>query len=98
MYVCPSEPHTPSPSFGHSSSVRHLHVTEPSAFPLQAALFLQSFARSHGPIRIKDTTRSVTQGGRVVKGVGGGGPVIRGSKVKRPSISQQLNLELSGTP
>ena len=73
MYVCPSEPHTPSPSFGHSSSVRHLHVTEPSAFPLQAALFLQSFARSHGPIRIKDTTRSVTQGGRVVKGVGGGG-------------------------
>ena len=54
MYVCPSDPQTPSPSFGHSSCVRHLHVTEPSKFPIQAALFLQSFARSHGPVRMND--------------------------------------------
>lgn len=29
-----------------------MHVTEPSKFPIQAALFLQSFARSHGPVRM----------------------------------------------
>ena len=54
MYVCPSDPQTPSPSFGHSSCVRQWHVTEPSKFPVQAALFLQSFARSHGPVRTND--------------------------------------------
>ena len=54
MYVCPSDPQTPSPSFGHSSCVRHLHVTEPSKFPIQAVLFLQSFARSHGPVMMNE--------------------------------------------
>ena len=70
MYVCPSEPHTPSPSLGHSSSVRHLQVTEPSAFPVQAALFLQSLARSHGPERTTHThdfRNSVTQNGQGVR-------------------------------
>ena len=54
MYVCPSDPQTPSPSFGHSSCVRHLHVTEPSKFSIQAVLFLQSFARSHGPVMMNE--------------------------------------------
>ena len=59
-YACPSEPHTPSPSLGHSSSVRHLHETEPSKFPVHTALFLHPLVRSHGPARMKEKPGSIT--------------------------------------